>query len=119
MVPINDCCHGCIRRATNALPRALQQDVMNQVAGHAGSFLKEDGNVLKLMTPGEALILEHMSKEPELKWYVPQFKGFVERDGKQYIKMQDVLLSMHDPNVMDLKIGVRTYLGLFALPAQL
>ena len=39
-----------------------------------------------------------------------QYKGVVERGGKEYIKMQDLLLSMSSPNVADVKLGVRTYL---------
>eukprot|EP00667_Euglena_gracilis_P006791 EG_transcript_6845 len=80
-----------------------------QVAGHASNFRREGGYILKALLRGEGTVLEALQKQPTLKPFVPQFMGLVERDDTTYVRMQDVLLSMVDPNLMDIKIGVRTF----------
>lgn len=79
------------------------------IAGHAANFRQEGGYLLKALTRNEGQVFQELHAQPELRPFMPQFMGFVERDGVTYIKMQDVLLSMVDPNIMDLKIGVRTF----------
>eukprot|EP00667_Euglena_gracilis_P001310 EG_transcript_1309 len=79
------------------------------LAGHSANFRTEDGYVLKLLTQNEAAVLESLQRERSLRGFAPQFMGCVERDGRTYIKMQDVLLSMAEPNFMDIKMGLRTF----------
>ncbi|XP_077096014.1 inositol-trisphosphate 3-kinase A isoform X4 [Siphateles boraxobius] len=40
---------------------------------------------------------------------VPSYYGVVERDGELFLKMKDLLANFDLPNVMDCKMGVRTY----------
>ena len=40
----------------------------------------------------------------------PRTQGRVERDGKQYVKMADIVSGMSEPHVMDVKLGLRSFL---------
>lgn len=60
-------------------------------------FPAGDGYVLKAQTQNEASTLESLSRERSLRPFAPQFMGCVEREGRTFIKMQDVLLSMTEP----------------------
>lgn len=41
--------------------------------------------------------------------FVPKFSGVVESEGKRYLKMQNLMAAFENPNVMDIKMGVRTF----------
>ncbi|XP_078389096.1 inositol-trisphosphate 3-kinase A-like [Cetorhinus maximus] len=45
-----------------------------------------------------------------LKPYVPAYYGVVEKDGEQFIQMEDLLMGLSLPCIMDCKMGTRTYL---------
>lgn len=79
------------------------------VTGHASNFRREGGYLLKVQTRSEGTVLESLQAQPDLRPFAPQFMEYVERDGQTYVKMQDVLLSMVDPNLIDVKMGVRTF----------
>lgn len=48
--------------------------------------------------------------EDILRPYVPSYHGLVEREGQTYIKMEDLLMGLEAPSIMDCKMGFRTYL---------
>ncbi|XDV43377.1 hypothetical protein PO909_011865 [Leuciscus waleckii] len=81
-----------------------------QLAGHKGSFKAGDeGSILKKFSENEKLCFERL-KEDALHSFVPSYYGVVERDGELFLKMKDLLANFDLPNVMDCKMGVRTYL---------
>ncbi|XP_076834212.1 inositol-trisphosphate 3-kinase A isoform X2 [Brachyhypopomus gauderio] len=81
-----------------------------QLAGHKGSFKAgEEGTVLKKFSENERLCFEQLSGDV-LQSFVPTYHGVVERDGELYLQMNDLLTSFDGPNVMDCKMGMRTYL---------
>ncbi|XP_059375103.1 inositol-trisphosphate 3-kinase A-like [Carassius carassius] len=81
-----------------------------QLAGHKGSFKAGDeGSILKKFSENEKLCFERL-KEDALHSFVPSYYGVVERDGELFLKMRDLLAKFDLPNVMDCKMGVRTYL---------
>ncbi|XP_051578495.1 inositol-trisphosphate 3-kinase A-like [Myxocyprinus asiaticus] len=81
-----------------------------QLAGHKGSFKAGDeGSILKKFSENEKQCFERL-KEDALNSFVPGYQGVVERDGELFLKMKDLLTSFDMPNVMDCKMGVRTYL---------
>ncbi|XP_017331879.1 inositol-trisphosphate 3-kinase A isoform X2 [Ictalurus punctatus] len=81
-----------------------------QLAGHKGSFKAgEEGTILKKYAENEKLCFERLSGDV-LERFVPTYRGTVERDGELFLQMSDLLTNFSGPNVMDCKIGVRTYL---------
>ncbi|XP_016382396.1 inositol-trisphosphate 3-kinase A-like [Sinocyclocheilus rhinocerous] len=81
-----------------------------QLAGHKGSFKAGDeGSILKKYSENEKLCFERL-KEDALHSFVPSYYGVVKRDGELFLKMKDLLAKFDLPNVMDCKMGVRTYL---------
>ncbi len=48
--------------------------------------------------------------EDSLKDFVPEYRGDVEKVGEEFIQLQDLLADFSSPCVMDIKMGVRTYL---------
>jgi 1D-myo-inositol-triphosphate 3-kinase len=84
-----------------------------QLAGHAGRFKPGDreGFILKLMDESERDCMEQLSKDA-LSPFVPRIDALIldKEDKKYYIEMQDLLYGFHNPRIMDIKIGVRTFL---------
>ncbi|XP_060790035.1 inositol-trisphosphate 3-kinase A isoform X1 [Neoarius graeffei] len=81
-----------------------------QLAGHKGSFKAgEEGTILKKYAENEKLCFERLSGDV-LERFVPTYRGTVEKDGELFLQMSDLLTSFDGPNVMDCKMGVRTYL---------
>ncbi|XP_058255663.1 inositol-trisphosphate 3-kinase A isoform X2 [Hemibagrus wyckioides] len=81
-----------------------------QLAGHKGSFKAgEEGTILKKYAENEKLCFERLSGDV-LEQFVPAYRGTVERDGELFLQMRDLLTSFDGPNVMDCKMGMRTYL---------
>ncbi|KAK7487175.1 hypothetical protein BaRGS_00021670 [Batillaria attramentaria] len=82
-----------------------------QMAGHQGSFLAgSTGTILKLLVTKENDNLPLLMAEPQLGHHVPKYHGAVEKDGTSYVQLQDLLCKFTSPCVMDIKMGVRTYL---------
>ncbi|TRY55397.1 hypothetical protein DNTS_034415 [Danionella cerebrum] len=81
-----------------------------QLAGHKGSFKAcDEGSILKKFSENEKLCFEHL-QEDSLKPFIPGYSGLVEMDGELFLKLTDLLAHFQMPNVMDCKMGVRTYL---------
>ncbi|KAH9499445.1 hypothetical protein Btru_077887 [Bulinus truncatus] len=71
-------------------------------AGEAGSVLK------KLDAREQACFVQLMSDT--LRSCVPEYRGNVDKNGELFIQLQDLLCTFDHPCVMDVKMGVRTYL---------
>ncbi|EDV23724.1 uncharacterized protein TRIADDRAFT_27232 [Trichoplax adhaerens] len=81
-----------------------------QLAGHQGNFKAgEAGTILKKYAPKEKEALSLLMRDI-LRPYVPEFQKEVIRNDERFIQMQDLLGDFDTPSVMDLKMGVRTYL---------
>ncbi|XP_037550438.1 inositol-trisphosphate 3-kinase A [Nematolebias whitei] len=81
-----------------------------QLAGHKGNFKAADeGTILKKFSENEMQCFEKL-RDDELRPFVPGYHGVVEKDGESFLQMTDLLASFDHPNVMDCKMGVRTYL---------
>ncbi|KAL2099101.1 hypothetical protein ACEWY4_005581 [Coilia grayii] len=81
-----------------------------QLAGHKGSFKAgSEGTILKKFSENERQCFERLQGDV-LAGFVPSYHGVVESDGEPYLQMTDLLGSFEGPNVMDCKMGVRTYL---------
>ena len=83
-----------------------------QVAGHAGRFKasEREGFILKCMDKLERLCLEELQNDI-LAPYVPYIDRILfDGENQTYTEMQDCLYGFHDPCIMDIKIGVRTFL---------
>ncbi|KAI4900409.1 hypothetical protein NFI96_017782 [Prochilodus magdalenae] len=81
-----------------------------QLAGHKGSFkAAEEGTILKKFSDNEKLCFEQLTDDV-LQRFVPTYHGVVERDGELFLQMSDLLVNFDGPNVMDCKMGMRTYL---------
>ncbi|XP_022528266.2 inositol-trisphosphate 3-kinase A [Astyanax mexicanus] len=80
-----------------------------QLAGHKGSFkAAEEGTILKKYSENEKRCFESL-RDDALQRFVPAYHGVVERDGDLFLQMNDLLVNFDGPNVMDCKMGVRTY----------
>ena len=56
--------------------------------GHAGGFIEaRPGFMLKKLNSKESRCLELLMKD-DLKPFVPEFKGVVDKDGKKYVEMK-------------------------------
>ncbi|XP_053305408.1 inositol-trisphosphate 3-kinase B-like isoform X2 [Spea bombifrons] len=96
-----------------------RQNSWVQLAGHEGNFkTSERGHILKKFSPIENACLVALM-EDALRPYVPTYHGLVERDGQTYIKMEDLLMGLECPSIMDCKMGIRTYLEEELAKAQL
>ncbi|XP_076445157.1 inositol-trisphosphate 3-kinase homolog [Babylonia areolata] len=86
-----------------------------QVAGHPGSFAPAGPNTIwkKRMEKenNETKAYQALMEEP-LKDMVPTFHREVEYNGEYFIEMDDLLQHFSDPNIMDIKMGKRTFLEL-------
>uniref|UniRef100_A0A3Q3A0V5 Kinase n=1 Tax=Kryptolebias marmoratus TaxID=37003 RepID=A0A3Q3A0V5_KRYMA len=81
-----------------------------QLAGHKGNFKAADeGTILKKFSENEMQCFEKL-RDDELRPFVPGYHGVVEKDGESFLQMTDLLVNFDHPNVMDCKMGVRTYL---------
>ncbi|XP_068608200.1 inositol-trisphosphate 3-kinase A [Brachionichthys hirsutus] len=81
-----------------------------QLAGHKGNFkAAEEGTILKKLSENEMQCFEKL-RDDALLPFVPGYRGVVEKDGESFVRMTDLLSSFDLPNVMDCKMGVRTYL---------
>ncbi|XP_034432023.1 inositol-trisphosphate 3-kinase A [Hippoglossus hippoglossus] len=81
-----------------------------QLAGHKGNFKAADeGSILKKFSENEMQCFEEL-RDDALLPFVPGYHGVVEKDGESFLHMADLLANFELPNVMDCKMGVRTYL---------
>ncbi|XP_034051032.1 inositol-trisphosphate 3-kinase A, partial [Thalassophryne amazonica] len=81
-----------------------------QLAGHKGNFkAAEEGTILKRFSENEMQCFNKLRGDALLP-FVPGYHGIVEKDGESFLHMTDLLANFDLPNVMDCKMGVRTYL---------
>ncbi|KAE8607303.1 hypothetical protein XENTR_v10011122 [Xenopus tropicalis] len=77
---------------------------------HPGNFkASERGHILKKFSPIENACLVALMDDA-LRPYVPSYQGIEEKEGQTYIKMEDLLMGLEGPSIMDCKMGFRTYL---------
>ncbi|CAH0393993.1 unnamed protein product [Bemisia tabaci] len=83
-----------------------------QLSGHPDCFaVAGPGTIWKKCSDStERDVYEALSKEPTLKNVIPRHLRTVEHDGQTFIELQDLLDGFEDPQVMDIKLGVRTFL---------
>ncbi|EDQ91117.1 uncharacterized protein MONBRDRAFT_24063 [Monosiga brevicollis MX1] len=86
-----------------------------QLAGHKGDFISGQGGIIyKKSSVLEKAALESLMSDV-LKPMVPLYFKAVQIEDSQgskaeYLEMQDLLGNFTDPSVMDIKLGVRTFL---------
>lgn len=72
-----------------------------------GNFkASERGHILKKFSPIENACLVALM-EDVLRPYVPTYHGIVETEEQTYIKMEDLLMGLEVPSIMDCKMGFR------------
>lgn len=62
------------------------------------------------VTDSEAIAYRGISKDVYASKIVPKFLGVQEVNGESFLELQDLLHGFKDPNVMDIKMGCRTFL---------
>lgn len=84
-----------------------------QLSGHPRSIAPAaNGSVRKRISgPDDAEVAAYrkLSVDSHAAKVVPKFLGVHRHDGEHFIELQDLLHGFHDPNVMDIKIGCRTF----------
>ncbi|KAF7201750.1 inositol-trisphosphate 3-kinase A [Nothobranchius furzeri] len=89
---------------------ASQRKNWVQLAGHKGNFKAADkGRILKRFSENEKQCFEKLSGDV-LVPFVPAYHGVVEKDGESFLQLDDLLANFENANVMDCKMGFRTYL---------
>jgi len=82
-----------------------------QLAGHAGSFIKgSQGTVLKKCGDQEEQCYR-LLMEDDLKVVVPKYHRSVMKDGRAYLELDCCLSEFNSPCIMDIKMGVRTFIA--------
>ncbi|VVC33869.1 Hypothetical protein CINCED_3A022321 [Cinara cedri] len=100
-----------VQSATTCRSGAQQQSWF-QLSGHPDCFAPAGlGTIWKKCSGGtERDVYEALSNEPSLQDIVPKYYREVEYNGQTFIELQDLLYGFRDPNVMDIKMGTRTFL---------
>lgn len=83
-----------------------------QLSGHPGAFAPAGlGTLWKKQGSdnNEQLVYEALMKDPAFD-IVPKYYRDVNYQGESFIEMEDLLHGFTDPNVMDIKMGTRTFL---------
>ncbi|XP_029714573.1 inositol-trisphosphate 3-kinase homolog isoform X1 [Aedes albopictus] len=84
-----------------------------QLSGHPKSIAPAaHGSVRKRISdPDDAEVAAYrkLSVDSHASKVVPKFLGVHQLNGEHFIELQDLLNGFHDPNVMDIKIGFRTF----------
>lgn len=83
-----------------------------QLSGHPDSFAPAGpGTIWKKCSGGtERAVYEALKNEPQLQDVTPRFLREVQYGGQTFIELEDLLHGFRDPNVMDIKMGTRTFL---------
>lgn len=83
-----------------------------QLSGHPDSFAPAGpGTIWKKCSGGtERAVYEALKNESQLQDVTPRFLREVQYGGQTFIELEDLLHGFRDPNVMDIKMGTRTFL---------
>ncbi|KAI5719609.1 hypothetical protein M8J76_012455 [Diaphorina citri] len=83
-----------------------------QLSGHPDCFAPAGPGTIwkKCSGGGERDVYEALGREADLRDIVPRYLGEVEYNGQTFIELQDLLHGFRDPQVMDIKMGTRTFL---------
>ncbi|XP_025423262.1 inositol-trisphosphate 3-kinase homolog isoform X2 [Sipha flava] len=101
-----------VQSGTCKTTASIQQQSWFQLSGHPDCFAPAGlGTIWKKCSGGtERDVYEALSNEPSLQDIVPKYYREVEYNGQTFIELQDLLYGFRDPNVMDIKMGTRTFL---------
>lgn len=84
-----------------------------QLSGHPKSIAPVANGIVRKRISGpndaEVLAYRQLSVDSHASKVVPKFLGVHRLDGEHFIELQDLLHGFHDPNVMDIKVGFRTF----------
>ncbi|KAH7645214.1 hypothetical protein HUG17_0752 [Dermatophagoides farinae] len=83
-----------------------------QLAGHQGNFVagQIQGTIMKKLCGNEIDCFEKLMSDTQLSVLVPEFKNIRIVNGDTYLELEDLLATFVNPSVMDIKMGIRTYL---------
>nr|XP_027203161.1 inositol-trisphosphate 3-kinase A-like [Dermatophagoides pteronyssinus] len=83
-----------------------------QLAGHQGNFVagQIQGTIMKKLCGNEIDCFQKLMSDPQLSVLVPEFKNIRIVNGDTYLELEDLLATFVNPSVMDIKMGIRTYL---------
>eukprot|EP00040_Diaphanoeca_grandis_P036893 m.237587 g.237587 ORF g.237587 m.237587 type:complete len:377 (+) comp33710_c2_seq2:265-1395(+) len=85
-----------------------------QLAGHKGSFIPGKGGILCKKTGERELktyeALNDLVDEALLRHFVPLYYKNFELAGELYVELEDLLAKFNNPSIMDIKMGIRTFL---------
>ncbi|CAN7990091.1 unnamed protein product [Ixodes hexagonus] len=83
-----------------------------QLSGHEGAFAPAGpGTIWKKCTGDNREVQAYKSlMKDNLADMVPKFYRDIDYHGERFIEMQDLLQSFHNPSIMDIKMGTRTFL---------
>lgn len=84
-----------------------------QLSGHPRSIAPIANGIVRkrISGPGDAEVLAYrqLSTDSHAAKVVPKFLGVHRLEDEHFIELQDLLHGFHDPNVMDIKMGFRTF----------
>lgn len=102
--------HGDCRHADRACQAHKERQTFFQLAGHKECFQlgQKPNTILKMSTGNEEKCFQEL-KNDKLSPFVPRILSTLERNGRTYIEMQDLLAEFENASVMDIKMGCRTY----------
>lgn len=84
-----------------------------QLSGHPKSIAPMANGIVRkrVSGPGDAEVLAYrqLAVDSHAAKMVPKFLGMHHLDGDHFIELQDLLHGFQDPNVMDIKLGFRTF----------
>lgn len=85
-----------------------------QLSGHPKSIASVANGLVRKRVSGkddsEVLAYREISRDQYASKLVPKFYGIREYENETYLELQDLLHGFKDPNVMDVKMGCRTFL---------
>ncbi|XP_054154333.1 uncharacterized protein LOC128952898 [Oppia nitens] len=82
-----------------------------QLAGHQGNFIcgQTQGTILKKLNATEENCF-HLIANDVIKPLVPEYRKTIKINSEFYLELEDLLAKFDNPSIMDIKMGVRTYL---------
>ncbi|CAG2103036.1 unnamed protein product [Medioppia subpectinata] len=82
-----------------------------QLAGHQGNFLcgQTQGTILKKLNGTEETCFKLITNDV-IKPLVPEYLKTINMNNDSFLELEDLLAKFENPSIMDVKMGVRTYL---------